>query len=409
MGVSVEDLGANRYQAQGCGQSATYTCVVRNYETTCVSNSSSSFESSSTAQAMRSTPSYSKGARAKRDDKNGAAELKLDVLLDKDSTLRFRATPETTGEVVQMKVTHDGDLTDCQLSWMVNGSKQDISDVHFKRGKYSTAKIDLTRAMMQDLGVTQQMAFKACNQRWSLTDSQLDEVHRFAAMYEEELAWGGPARKGAAGARVAPTGGWPDWTPEGSTPKATTLPKTLDGEALFELLAPSVVTIENRQGKNGGLGSGVAVSPTEILTNCHVIEGAKKIVVKQDKKEWSAKVSRSDPGSDRCVLSVPDGKFKPVPGVRSYDDLKVGEPLYTLGSPNGLELTLGSGILSGLREEDGRHWVQTTAPISPGSSGGGLFDARGNVVGITTLILLGRQKSNQSLNFAIPADSYWQP
>jgi S1-C subfamily serine protease len=170
-----------------------------------------------------------------------------------------------------------------------------------------------------------------------------------------------------------------------------------------------VVTVESYRGKEGALGSGVAVSTTEILTNCHVIEGAKKILVKQDKKEWVAKASRSDPASDRCVLSVPEGNFKPAPGVRPYDELKVGEPLYTLGSPDSFELTLGSGILSGLREEDGRQWVQTTAPISPGSSGGGLFDARGNVVGITTLILAGRQKRNQALNFAIPADSYWQP
>jgi S1-C subfamily serine protease len=53
--------------------------------------------------------------------------------------------------------------------------------------------------------------------------------------------------------------------------------------------------------------------------------------------------------------------------------------------------------------------MQTTAPISPGSSGGGLFDSRGNLVGVTNLSLVGRQGLNQSLNFAIPADSFWQP
>jgi S1-C subfamily serine protease len=51
--------------------------------------------------------------------------------------------------------------------------------------------------------------------------------------------------------------------------------------------------------------------------------------------------------------------------------------------------------------------VQTTAPISPGSSGGPLFDARGNLVGITTLALVGRQRINQALNFAIAADAFW--
>jgi S1-C subfamily serine protease len=80
-----------------------------------------------------------------------------------------------------------------------------------------------------------------------------------------------------------------------------------------------------------------------------------------------------------------------------------------LGSPNGLELTLSSGILSGLREKKNLPYVQTTAPVSPGSSGGGLFDGYGNVVGITTFVQVDRDRINQSLNFAIPADSYWKP
>lgn len=87
----------------------------------------------------------------------------------------------------------------------------------------------------------------------------------------------------------------------------------------------------------------------------------------------------------------------------------MGEAVYTLGSPVGLELTLSNGIISGRRTEQNRNYVQTTAPISPGSSGGGLFDARGNLVGITTLALVGREHLNQSLNFAIPADAFFQP
>ena len=96
-------------------------------------------------------------------------------------------------------------------------------------------------------------------------------------------------------------------------------------------------------------------------------------------------------------------------GIRGYDKLEVGEPVYTLGSPVGLELTLSDGIISGRREEEGRRYVQTTAPISPGSSGGGLFDAKGNLVGVTTLVLAGRERLNQALNVAIPADDFWQP
>jgi S1-C subfamily serine protease len=109
------------------------------------------------------------------------------------------------------------------------------------------------------------------------------------------------------------------------------------------------------------------------------------------------------------VLSVADPVLEPISGVRTWDSLEVGEPLYALGSPAGLELTLSSGILSGVREQGNLKFVQTTTPISPGSSGGGLFDARGNLVGVTTLAVVGREKLNQALNLAIPAELYFQP
>lgn len=401
--VRVQKLGASRYRASGCGMATIYTCVNR----ACIKDSEQVDETPTGMAALRAAPNSVGSTRTKR--KDSATELKMDVVLGEAAVLRMRASPKTTGEIVQMKILYDGDLTQCDLSWMVNGTKQEVPNGRFKLGRYSTAKIELTRTMMQDLAVAQQMAFKACDKRWSLTAAHLDEIHQFAGQYEEELAWEGPARKGATGGHLAPSGGWPEWTPEGSPPRAAKLARPLDGEALFKLLAPSVVTIETYRGKDEALGSGVAISQTEILTNCHVVEGAKKVLVKQDAKEWVAKVSRSDPGSDRCVLLVSDAKFKPAPGVRSYDDLKVGEPLYTLGSPNGLELSLSSGILSGLRKVKDRAYVQTTAPVSPGSSGGGLFDAHGNVIGITTFIQVDRDRINQSLNFAIPADSYWQP
>jgi serine protease Do len=61
------------------------------------------------------------------------------------------------------------------------------------------------------------------------------------------------------------------------------------------------------------------------------------------------------------------------------------------------------------RSDEGVRYVQTSAPISPGSSGGGSFDSQGNLVRITTLALAGEQRLNQSLNFAIAADLFWQP
>jgi serine protease Do len=97
-------------------------------------------------------------------------------------------------------------------------------------------------------------------------------------------------------------------------------------------------------------------------------------------------------------------ELNPVPGIRPFEALEVGETVYAIGNPLKLDRTLSEGLLSGKREAGERRYLQTTAPISPGSSGGGLFDARGNLLGITSFTL----KGAQSLNFAIPAEDYWK-
>lgn len=206
---------------------------------------------------------------------------------------------------------------------------------------------------------------------------------------------------------LAPSGGWPSWTAAGSAPSS--VPGTaLDATALFKKLSASVFKLEASRSGGVAQGSAVAINTTELVTNCHVVQGALKLVLKQGKEQWSASVVRADPKTDRCVIKSDNPALTPVAGVRAYDSLEVGEKVYTLGSPVGLELTLSDGLISGRRDEDGFHYVQTTAPISPGSSGGGLFDARGNLIGVTTLVLTGRERLNQALNFAIPADAFWQ-
>ncbi len=90
----------------------------------------------------------------------------------------------------------------------------------------------------------------------------------------------------------------------------------------------------------------------------------------------------------------------PIAGIVSYQELKVGQRVYSVGAPKGLELSLGEGLISQLRGGEEFDFIQTTAPVSHGSSGGGLFDKEGRLIGITTFILA----DGQSLNFAIPAD-----
>lgn len=179
---------------------------------------------------------------------------------------------------------------------------------------------------------------------------------------------------------------------------------------LFKQASPSVYLIVAakseaalKDGKSVYEGSAVAITPTLALTNCHIIKGRKAVVLVQNKKMDAGIVVASDPRSDRCVIASQRMKLNPVVGVRRYSDVAVGEKTYSIGNPSGLVATLGEGIVSGLREQRGVRYVQTSAPISPGSSGGGLFDEHGNLLGITSFKI----DDAENLNFAIAAEDYW--
>lgn len=185
----------------------------------------------------------------------------------------------------------------------------------------------------------------------------------------------------------------------------------LDGAAVFEKVNKSVWRViaakslnDFRKGGRMVQGSAVAVTRDTLLTNCHVASGMTVIVVKHGDVFEEATVISGSHKRDLCVLKISKQVLDPITGVRSYDSLKVGEKVYTVGSPSGLENTLGEGIVSGLRKEGGQRLVQTSAPISSGSSGGGLFDASGNVIGITTFLL----RDAQALNFAIAVEEFGQ-
>jgi S1-C subfamily serine protease len=148
-------------------------------------------------------------------------------------------------------------------------------------------------------------------------------------------------------------------------------------------------------------GSAVAISENELLTNCHVVADLVRVTLLRDHKELPARVVSKNMDADRCVLRT-DEKLAAWVRVRSFESVAVGERAYSLGTPSGLELTLAEGVVSSKRTPDDRRYIQTSAPISPGSSGGGLFDAQGNLLGITTFHVVGAQ----NLNFAIAAEEY---
>ncbi|MGO9211985.1 MAG: trypsin-like peptidase domain-containing protein [Terriglobales bacterium] len=147
------------------------------------------------------------------------------------------------------------------------------------------------------------------------------------------------------------------------------------------------------------MGSGVAVSSDAVVTNDHVISDGKTWRVRRGEKSWSASVTHDDAAHDVCRLRVAGLKVRPV-RLRRIANIEVGERVYAVGSPAGLEISISEGIVSGIRHLPQGDMIQMTAAISKGSSGGGLFDSSGRLIGLTTSYVEG----GQSLNFALPAD-----
>ncbi len=179
---------------------------------------------------------------------------------------------------------------------------------------------------------------------------------------------------------------------------------------LFQLASASVYAIVGKDQSNDGkvaYGSAVAITSKLAITNCHIVIGAGDniyIGATQNEGVERATLIGADFIADQCVVGVSRIDLQPVAGLRRFDSIQVGEPVYAIGNPRMLERTLSDGLLSGKRNIRGARYLQTTAAISPGSSGGGLFDARGNLLGITSYTL----KDSQNLNFAIPAQDFWK-
>ena len=168
---------------------------------------------------------------------------------------------------------------------------------------------------------------------------------------------------------------------------------------MFEKAAGAVYKVKT----DIGLGSAVAISDSELLTNCHVVGDFDEVKIVRAKDEQTVKVVSKNADADRCVLRAA-AKLPKWVSVRPYEDIKVGERAVTIGTPQGLELTVAEGIVSSKRMFNHGRVIQTSAPISQGSSGGGLFDARGNLLGITTFYF----KGGQNLNFALAAEEFAQ-
>ncbi len=172
-----------------------------------------------------------------------------------------------------------------------------------------------------------------------------------------------------------------------------------------------------QQGGNGrrfetpqrqGEGSGFIVSADGyILTNAHVVDGAKTVDVKlTDRREFTAKVLGTDPKSDVALIKI-DARDLPVVKIGNAKDVKPGQWVVAMGSPFGFENSVTAGIVSAKSRSlpgDGYvPFIQTDVAVNPGNSGGPLINMHGEVIGINSQILSGTGGSI-GISFAIPVD-----
>lgn len=179
----------------------------------------------------------------------------------------------------------------------------------------------------------------------------------------------------------------------------------LDAQDLFRKAQDSVVVVLALQDKEGqgNFGSGVLLQRGNLVaTNHHIIAGAAELQVKlaDGSTVKVLRVRAESPEHDLAILEIPRGG-KPLPLARG--EAQVGQEILAIGHPQGLERTLSTGVISGIRQKDSTRVYQITAPISPGSSGGPILNAKGEVLGLAAFYAV----DGQNLNFAVPV-SYIQ-
>ena len=217
----------------------------------------------------------------------------------------------------------------------------------------------------------------------------------------------------------------PDAVPRIVTPRGDLAAEEKSNIELFRLSSPSVVYITRLAMRRDrfslnlfeipqGTGSGFVWNDQgHIITNFHVIQGASVLrVTLADNSEWDARVVGRAPDQDLAVLFInaPKRRLKPI-AIGQSANLQVGQRVFAIGNPFGLDQTLTTGIISALGREingvSGRKIsgvIQTDAAINPGNSGGPLLDSAGRLIGVNTAIF-SPSGSNAGIGFAVPVDT----
>jgi S1-C subfamily serine protease len=174
--------------------------------------------------------------------------------------------------------------------------------------------------------------------------------------------------------------------------------KELTPHQVYDKASSAVVLIQVDE----GTGSGFLISADgKIITNFHMIAHAKNAIVRLENGDTydDVQVLDIDKRKDIAILKIKAVELPFLKLGKSVDE-DIGSTVYTISNPAGYQNTLSQGLISSVRTLDGFHVLQITAPISHGSSGGPLFNAKGEVIGITSSL----DDRGQNLNFAIPVD-----
>ncbi|ACU40029.1 S1C family serine protease [Actinosynnema mirum] len=228
----------------------------------------------------------------------------------------------------------------------------------------------------------------------------------------------GGATGGVVGALSAPEAATS--TAAASTPVVSTTGVSLNVSAIAEKVLPSVVQVNVATSQSRGVGSGVVLSSDgRVLTNNHVVSGAQQVsVTLDDGRTVQAKVLGADADSDLAVLQAEGVSGLTAATFADSDSVRVGDQVVAIGSPEGLQGTVTSGIVSALdrtvtvpgtgRRTVSYQAIQTDASINPGNSGGPLVNAAGEVVAINSAIYSptsdGGEAGSVGIGFSIPSN-----
>jgi hypothetical protein len=177
--------------------------------------------------------------------------------------------------------------------------------------------------------------------------------------------------------------------------------KAGDAQEIYRKAEPSVYTIYGVNETEKApikLGSAIAISENQLATNCHVTRESQQFLIQYHEIFIPAKLIFQNHLLDLCLLKVEKVNFLPVT-LRDSKSVKVGEEVYAIGSPYGLDKSISEGIISNKHPFDNAFILQTDATIAYGSSGGGLFDRDGKLVGITRA-----GHKYKDIAFAVPAE-----